>query len=400
MSEERSTSAGPSPVRGVSIPPFYAGHIGAQAAQRARRGLEVIPMHFGQPSEGASPAALEAARAHLEGRVEGPAGYWESAALRERIALHYREQHDVDVASERILLTTGASAGLVATFTALFAAGDRVGVVRPGYPAYRNALRALGRMPVEIDCGPEHGFRLTPDLLPSDREPLQGLLVASPANPTGAVLSANELAALTAECRRRGVRFISDEIYHGIEYGGPAATALQFEPEALVINSFSKLFRMPGWRIGWLVAPESCVAALHSHLINFFLTPPAVSQHAALAAFDDLALLKRSVQTYAANRARLLEALQAMDLPEIAPPEGAFYLYVDVSHLTDDSLAFCKELLDDTGIATAPGIDFDPVLGNAFIRFSFAISEREVDRAIALLRPWIAGRRRRTRAQG
>ena len=380
--------------RGIAIPPFYAGQIGAQAAQRARRGLEVIPMHFGQPSEGASPAALSAARAHLEGRLEGPTGYWESAALRERIALHYREQHDVHVAPERILLTTGASAGLVATFTTLFAAGDRVALARPGYPAYRNALRALGRVPVEIDCGPERGFRLAPELLPSSGGPLHGLLVASPANPTGAVLGAPELAALAAECRRRGTRFVSDEIYHGIEYGRVGVTALQFEPEALVINSFSKLFRMPGWRIGWLVAPESCVAALHSHLINFFLTPPAIAQHAALAAFDDLALLRRSVTTYAANRARLLEALPAMGLPKIAPPEGAFYRYVDVSHLTGDSLAFCKELLNDTGIATAPGIDFDPVLGDAFVRFSFAISELEVDRAIALLKPWIDSRKR------
>ncbi len=386
-------SRGDTPARGVAIPPFYAGQIGAQAAERARRGLEVIAMHFGQPSEGASPAALGTAQAHLDGSVRGPAGYWESAALRERIALHYREQHGVDVAPERILLTTGASAGLVATFTALFAAGDRVALARPGYPAYRNALRALGRVPVEIDCGPGHGFRLAPELLPPPSEPLHGLLVASPANPTGAVLGASELAALADACRRRGTRLVSDEIYHGIGYGREAVTALQFEPQALVINSFSKLFRMPGWRIGWLVAPESCVAALHSHLINFFLTPPAIAQHAALAAFDDLELLKRSVGTYAANRARLLEALPAMGLSGIAPPEGAFYLYVDVGHLTDDSLAFCKELLSDTGIATAPGIDFDPVLGNAFVRFSFAISEREVDRAIALLGPWLAGRR-------
>lgn len=385
------------PPRGIVIPPFFTGQIGAQAAKRARHGLEVIPMHFGQPTEGASPAALKAARAHLERPLDGTAGYWESPALRERIALHYREQHGIDVPAERILLTTGASAGLVATFTTLFAAGDRIALARPGYPAYRNALRALGRVAVEIDCGPEHDFRLAPQLLPPASEPLHGLLVASPANPTGAVLGAPELTALAAECRGRGIRLISDEIYHGIEYGREGVTALQFEPEALVINSFSKLFRMPGWRIGWLVAPESCVASLHSHLINFFLTPPAIAQHAALAAFDDLALLRRSVVRYAANRARLLEALPKMGLPEIAAPDGAFYLYVDVSQLTDDSLAFCKELLEDTGIATAPGIDFDPVLGNAFVRFSFAISEREVDRAIALLDPWLAGRRRRTR---
>ena len=380
-------------MRGIAIPPFYAGQIGAQAAHRARHGLEVIPMHFGQPSEGASPAALGAARAHLEGRIEGPSGYWESAALRERIARHYREQHGVDVAPDRILLTTGASAGLVATFTALFGAGDRVGLARPGYPAYRNALRALGRVPVEIDCGADHGFRLAPELLPPASEPLHGLLVASPANPTGTVLGGAELAALAAECRLRGTQLVSDEIYHGITYGGRCVTALQVEPEALVINSFSKLFRMPGWRIGWLVAPEACVAPLHSHLINFFLTPPAIAQHAALAAFDDLALLQRSVDIYAANRARLLEALPTMGLAGIAPPEGAFYLYVDVSHLTVDSLAFCKELLEHTGIAIAPGIDFDPVHGNGFVRLSFAISEREVERAIVLLRSWLSERR-------
>ena len=377
-------------LRGVEIPPFFAGHIGEQAARRARRGLEVIAMHFGQPSEGASPAALAAARAHLDGRLEGPAGYWESAPLRERIALHYREQHGVDVSADRILLTTGASAGLVATFTTLFAAGERVGLTRPGYPAYRNALRALGRVPVEIDCGADQGFRLTPGLLPAATEPLHGLLVASPANPTGTVLGAADLEALAVECRRRDTRLISDEIYHGLTFERQAVTALQVEPEAIVINSFSKLFRMPGWRIGWLVAPESCVAGLHTHLINFFLTPPAIAQHAALAAFDDLALLRRSVATYAANRARLLEALPTMGLAAIAPPEGAFYLYVDVAHLTSDSLAFCKALLADTGIATAPGIDFDPVRGNGFIRLSFAISEREVERAIVLLRPWIS----------
>ena len=387
-------SAPTSAARGIAIPPFYAGHIGARAAERARHGLEVIAMHFGQPSERASPAALAAARTHLGERIAGPSGYWESAPLRERIALHYREQYDVDVSPERILLTTGASAGLVATFTALFAAGDRVALARPGYPAYRNALRALGRVPVEIDCGPAHGFRLAPELLPPTHEPLHGLLVASPANPTGSVLGAAELGALAAECRRRGTRFISDEIYHGIAYAGQCTSALQVEPDALVINSFSKLFRMPGWRIGWLVAPEWGVAQLHSHLINFFLTPPAIAQHAALAAFDDLALLRRSVDTYAANRARLLEALPTMGLAGMAPPEGAFYLYVDVSHLTSDSLAFCKELLDDTGIAIAPGIDFDPVHGSGFVRLSFAISEREVERAIALLGPWLDSRTR------
>jgi aspartate/methionine/tyrosine aminotransferase len=222
--------------RGVAISPFYAGQIGAQAAQRARRGLEVIAMHFGQPSEARRLPRLEPhARTWMGVSKARPDT---GSPLRCASGSHCTtgEQHGVNVAPKRILLTTGASAGLVATFTALFAAGDRVALARPGYPAYRNALRALGRVPVEIDCGLEHGFRLAPELLPSSSEPLHGLLVVSPANPTGAVLGAAELSALAAECRRRGTRLVSDEIYHGIEYGRQAVTALQFEPQALVIK--------------------------------------------------------------------------------------------------------------------------------------------------------------------
>jgi len=387
-----SMSETPAP-RGVDIPPFYASEIGRQALALQRAGRRIVAMHFGQPTLGPPPAVHAAAHRAID---TGPNGYVESLELRERISRHYLETYDVPVSTSRILLTAGASAGLVATFTTLFAAGDRVGLARPGYPAYRNSLAALGRVPVEIDCGADRAFRLDPGLVAGVPGPLHGLVVASPGNPTGAMLSAGELAAVAAACRERGTQLVSDEIYHGIAYGESAATALGCEPRAIVINSFSKLYRMPGWRLGWLVAPEDCVARLSAHLINFFLTPPAAAQQAAIAAFDDPADLRAAVDGYARNRALLLAELPGMGLAGLAPPDGAFYLYLDVGHLTNDSLAFCRDLLEATGIALAPGVDFDPRDGHRFVRLSFAVSNEEVARALELLRPWLRTRRDQT----
>jgi len=374
-------------LRGAEIAPFYLAAIGRRAMQLAHAGRSVIPMHIGEPTAGISPSARAAAHANVD---RNSSGYWESAALRERIARHYGDTYGVDVAPGRILLTSGASAGLVAVFASLFAPGDRVGVARPGYAPYRNALRALGRVPVDIDCGAEASFRLAPAMLDALAEPLHGLIVASPANPTGAMLSRERLQALADRCRADGTRLLSDEIYHGIAYGGEVVTALALDDDAIVLNSFSKLFRMPGWRLGWLVAPEGCVERLSAYLINFFLTPASISQHAALAAFDDMDELRASVDQYARNRERLLAELPRMGLTGIAPPDGAFYVYADVGHRTDDSLAFCQRLLEDTGVAVAPGIDFDPAHGNRFVRLSFAISESELEQALALLEPWLA----------
>jgi aspartate/methionine/tyrosine aminotransferase len=373
--------------RGADVPPFYAGQIGARAAALARAGRSVIAMHFGQPTEGAPAAAVAAARTMVE---RGPMGYWESPDLKRRIARHYEETYGLDVAPSRILLTGGASAGLVAAFAALLAPGDRVALARPGYPAYRNALLALGRTAVEIDCGSEVGYRLTADALAAVPDDLHAVVAASPANPTGATLSAAELAAIAAECRRRGAWLISDEIYHGLTYGSRAVCALEVDPDALVVNSFSKLYRMPGWRLGWMVAPESVVARLDSYLINFFLTPAALSQHAALAAFDELPALRESVHTYARNRERLLAALPRLGCRNVVAPEGAFYFYVDVAHVTNDSLAFCHRLLDETGVSIAPGIDFDPVGGRHCVRLSFALRTEEVEDAIERLSAWFA----------
>ncbi len=373
--------------RGATIAPFYAGEIGLRAMARLRAGLPVIPMHFGQPSAGIPTHARAAAHASLD---RDSSGYWLSAALCERIARHYAEVHGVDVPPGRVLLTAGASAGLTAVFAALFAAGDRIGLARPGYPAYRNALKALGRTAVEIDCGAEVGFRLQPAMLDTLESPLHGLIVARPANPTGAMLSRDQLGALAVRCRQDGTRLISDEIYHGVAYGRKATTALALDPDAIVLNSFSKLFRMPGWRLGWIVAPADCVQTLNDYLINLFLVPSSLSQHAALAAFDDLPELEDTVAQYAKNRDRLLAALPQMGIAGVAPPDGAFYLYADVGHLTNDSLAFCHRLVDETGVAIAPGIDFDPVHGHRHVRFSFAISDGELEQALALLGPWLA----------
>ena len=367
--------------RGIDVPPFYAGQIAREAMKLARSGREIVPMHFGQPTIGPPPAVIDAARRAL---ASDGFGYWESDDLRERIARHYKDTYDVEVLPEQILLTSGASAGLIAIFTSIFKAGDRIAVARPGYPAYRNALNALQRSVVEIDCGPESGFQLTARHIESLAQAPHGLIVASPSNPTGSVIAPGELRAIVDVCRARNIRLISDEIYHGITYGAPVTTALALHPEAIVVNSFSKLYRMPGWRLGWIVVPAPYARRVQSHLTNLFLTPPALSQQAALAAFDSYDDLRSPVSTYTRNREILLSALPEVNFPKITSPDGAFYIYADVSHVTNDSLAFCRRLLD-VGVAMAPGIDFDPINGNRFVRMSFAGATAQIERAVELL---------------
>ncbi len=390
-----SYAAPPRHPRGAVVPPFYAGEIAREAAALQRAGADVVPMHFGEPRLAPPEVALAAARQAAQGGEPSTHAYWASEALQQRLARHYLEEYGVVVAPERILLTQGASAGLVAAFTVLFGAGDRVGLTRPGYPAYRNALNALQRDVVEVDCGAAVGYRLSVDALDALARPLQGLIVASPGNPTGIVLDRDELGAIAQWCRRQGTWLISDEIYHGITYGARAISALEVEPDAIVVNSFSKLYRMPGWRLGWLVVPESLIDRFRTHLINLFLTAPSISQHAALAAMDATADLRIAVAGYADNRRRLLHALPQMGLTGLSQPDGAFYLYVDVSQYTNDSLAFCRQLLAETGVAITPGIDFDTKEGNRHVRFSFAGSAHDVDRAIARLGPWLAQQPRR-----
>ncbi len=373
----------------AQIEPFQAIGVSSLAHALKAQGRSIIHMEFGQPSTGAPAAAIAAAHHVLD--TDGM-GYWESPALKARIARHYDDTYGVRVEPDQIVLTCGASPALLLALASSFDPGDRVALARPGYVAYRNTLRALHMTPVEIACGPESRFQLTAAHVAALDPAPAGLIIASPANPTGTIIEAHELAAIAAVCQRKGIKIISDEIYHGLSYVAPARSILEFEPDALVINSFSKYFSMVGWRLGWLLAPKEHLPRARAYVGNLFLTSPSLSQHAALAAMDATAELEGHVAVYRRNRALLLEALPAMGLGEIAPPDGAFYVYANVARLTDDSLSFCKTLLRQTGVATAPGVDFDPVEGRHFIRLSFAVSTPQIEEALRRLTPWFAER--------
>lgn len=367
------------------IEPFKAIAISELAHRLKAEGKPVIHMEFGQPSTGAPKAAIETAHRVLDA---DPLSYWESAPLRARIAAQYREAYRLTIAPERVVLTAGASPALLLAMLAGFEAGDRIAMARPGYVAYRNTSRAIHLEPVEIDCGPETRYQLSAQMIAEMDPAPQGILIASPANPTGTILPPEELAAIADVCKACGIRIISDEIYHGIAYGKPTPSVLEFDDGAFIVNSFSKYYSMVGWRLGWVIAPADKADTVRAYRGNLFLSPPSLSQHAALAAMDCREELEGHVETYRANRAALLEALPRMGLSSIAPPDGAFYIWADISHLTDNSLAFCERLLRDTFVATAPGVDFDPVNGHRFMRFSFAVSTPEVKEAIARMEPW------------
>lgn len=369
----------------AEIAPFYAIQLSRIAHRLKAEGRSILHMEFGQPSTGAPKAALEVAHRVLDAEAMG---YWESAELTARIAGHYQETYGVTVDPEAVVLTCGASPALVLALSSAFEPGDRIALARPGYVAYRNVLKSLHMVPVEIACGPAERYQLTAAALAALDPPPAGVIVASPANPTGSIIPPDELAAIAQVCRARGIRIISDEIYHGLSYAGPTPSMLQFDPDALVINSFSKYFSMAGWRLGWLIAPGQAAERARAYVGNLFLTAPSLSQHAGLAAMDARDELEGHVAVYRRNRELLLEALPKLGLASIAPPDGAFYIWADIGHLTNDSLAFCERLLRDTGVATAPGLDFDPVDGHRFMRFSFAVSTAEVEDAIARMIPW------------
>lgn len=371
------------------IDPFRAITISRLAHAMKAEGRSVVHMEFGQPSTGAPAAAIAEAHRVLDADAMG---YWESAPLRQRIARLYQDRHGLDVDPERILLTCGASPALVLALTSRFRPGDRIAFARPGYVAYRNTVKGLGLVPVEIGCGPEDRFQLTAAALAALEPAPQGVIIASPANPTGSLIPEAELAAIAEICRARGIAIVSDEIYHGLSYVGPVPSMLAFDPDAQVINSFSKYWSMAGWRLGWLVVPPDHAATARAFIGNLFLTPPSLAQHAGLKAMDAHDELEGHLDTYRRNRALMLEALPALGLGRIAPPDGAFYIWADIGHLSDDSLGFCEALLGDTGVATAPGVDFDPVDGHRFMRFSFAVSTPEVEQALERLRPWFAAR--------
>ncbi|WP_420381566.1 aminotransferase class I/II-fold pyridoxal phosphate-dependent enzyme [Novosphingobium sp.] len=366
---------------------FHAMTVSVLAHRLGAQGRSIIHMEYGQPSTGAPAAAIACAHDTLD---TDAMGYWESHALKVRIARHYLDRDGIDIDPARVVLTCGASPALVMALSLTGWPGARVAFARPGYVAYRNSARALFMEPVEVPCGAQAGFQIGAAAIAAIDPAPDVLILASPANPTGTVIADDELARIAQVCAARGIAIIADEIYHGITFGKIARSVLAVAPDALIVNSFSKYFSMPGWRLGWLVVPPAMVDQARARMGNLFLTPPVLSQKAALLAFDCTAELESHVATYARNRDLLLAALPALGLDHIAPPDGAFYIYADVGHLTDDSLGFALRLLEDTGVAIAPGIDFDPVEGGRFVRFSFAVSTPLVEQAIARMVPWFA----------
>jgi aspartate/methionine/tyrosine aminotransferase len=370
------------------IPPFIAMDVLRAANEQAAAGEDVLHLEVGQPSTPAPGGVLAAARAALGRETLGYTDALGLPALREAIATHYHRRYAVALDPARIVVTTGSSGAFLLAFLAAFDPGDRVAMAAPAYPAYRNILTALDLVPVELPAGPDQRYQMTLDLLHSLQQPLDGLIVASPANPTGTMLAPAELAEIARSCRDMGIRFISDEIYHGIVYARTAATALASSDEAIVVNSFSKYFSMTGWRLGWMVVPPDMLRAVECLAQNLYISPPALSQHAAIAAFDCGDELDANVARYAANRALLLAELPKAGLVQFAPADGAFYLYADVGHLTNDSPEFCRRMLREIGVACTPGVDFDPARGNAALRISFAGSSETMAEAARRLVSW------------
>lgn len=372
-----------------AIPPFFVMEVMRAAAEREASGADVLHLEVGQPSTGAPRGVVEAARRALDQERLGYTDALGIPVLREAIARWYRDRYGLSVPARRIVVTTGSSGAFLLGFLAAFEAGERVAMAAPGYPAYRNILTAIGVEPVEIPAGPESRFQPTVEMLEALPERPAGLILASPSNPAGTMLDAPALRRICDWCRRNDVRVVSDEIYHGIVYEGAASSAIEASPDALVVNSFSKYFSMTGWRLGWLVVPDDLARSVECLAQNLFISPPSLSQHAAVAAFDCVEELETHVARYARNREILLEELPRAGFRDLAPADGAFYVYADVSGLTDDSEAFCRRLLHDTGIAATPGIDFDPARGRRFMRFSFAGSTETMIEAMHRLRSWM-----------
>ncbi|MBS0518861.1 MAG: pyridoxal phosphate-dependent aminotransferase [Proteobacteria bacterium] len=373
--------------RSAAVEPFIVMDVMAAAAAKEAAGGSVIHLEVGQPSTPAPKGVLAAAHAALDSDRIGYAAALGMPALRERIARHYRESYGCDVSPERVIVTTGSSGGFPLAFLASFDAGDRVALAAPGYPAYRNILAALNLEPVDLPTTAADRFQPTVHAL-EKAGPIAGLIVASPSNPTGTMVTRAELAQLAGWCDRHDVRLISDEIYHGVVYEGHATSAAEVSEHAIVVNSFSKYFSMTGWRIGWLVVPPDLVRPIERLAQNFFISVPTLSQYAALAAFDCREELEGHVKRYRANRDLLMAGLPRAGLDRLTPAQGAFYLYADVSHLTNDSRDFCRRMLQEAGVATTPGIDFDRARGAGTLRISFAGSMAEMEEAVRRLEAW------------
>lgn len=379
------------PSRRSDVPPFMVMDVMAAAARIEAAGGHVVHMEVGQPAAGAPSTAIAAAHAALEaGRIDYTSALG-IPSLRERIARHYRDAYGCAISPDRIVVTTGSSGGFILAFLSMFEPGDRVAVTVPGYPPYRHILTALGCEPVLIETTNETRHALTGEaLLAAHRKaPLKGVLVGSPANPTGTMMSREALAGLMAAAEDAGIRFISDEIYHGLDYAFPAVTAAALSEHALVINSFSKYFCMTGWRVGWMVVPEILVRPIERLQQNLSISVPSLSQIAAEAAFDGAAEMEAIKHGYQENRRILIEGLPKAGLSKFLPADGAFYLYADVSGFTSDSFEFAKQMLEQARVAATPGLDFDPVHGRSFIRLSYARSPGEMREAVDRIAHWL-----------
>ncbi|PKV93259.1 aspartate/methionine/tyrosine aminotransferase [Amycolatopsis echigonensis] len=378
------------PALRAGVPPFHVMDVLSAAQARQRSHGDLISLAAGQPSVPAPAAVLRAAQEALQQHTLGYTEQLGIPELREAVAGHYRRTYDIDVTASDVVMTTGSSGGFLLSFLSAFDPGARVAMARPGYPAYRNLLSVLGCEVVEFATTAETNFQPTVEQL-DQLGPIDGLIVASPSNPTGTVLPPGELAAISGWCASHGVQLISDEIYHGISYGEQLDCAWQYGREALVLGSFSKYFAMTGWRLGWMLVPQRLHRAVDVLTGNFTICPPAVSQYAAVAAFtpESYAEADAHVEHYRRNRDLLFAGLREIGLDKLAPADGAFYAYADVSDHTTDSLSWCQRLLADTGLAITPGIDFDPVDGGRYVRFSFAGASEDVTEGLRRLGGWL-----------
>lgn len=386
-----STQRRPAPSRRSEVAPFIAMDVLRDARALETGGQRILHLEVGQPGAPTPEGVRVAVDAALS---EGRIGYTEALGttpLRERIARHYRDAYGIDVPPSRIVVTTGSSAAFVLSFLAAFDVGGRIALPAPGYPAYRNIISAMGLETVWLETDERSRWAPTAEMLDeaAARGRLDGILVASPANPSGTVVAPDQMEALMTRARELGMWFISDEIYHGLTYGAPCDTALQHDENAIVINSFSKYYCMTGWRIGWMVVPEALVRPIERLAQNIYISPPALSQVAALAAFDCTDELERNKAVYAKNREILMDALPKLGFDKVLPMDGAFYAYVDVGRFTNDSGEFADRMLREAGVATTPGLDFDPVRGNRYLRISFAGPTAEIEEAVASLDRWL-----------
>lgn len=379
------------PSRRSAVAPFLAMDVLSAAGALERGGAHIVHMEVGEPGAPSPRLVREAAKNALD---NGRIGYTEAlgrASLRARIARHYRDAYGVEVAPERVAVTTGSSSGFILAFLALFDAGARVAVAEPGYPAYRNIFQALGVETVALDVSASTRWRVTAEMIEAAhaQKPLDGVLLMSPSNPTGTMMDAATLGAVCETCDRLGIAFISDEIYHGLTYEAPAETALRFSRRAIVVNSFSKYYCMTGWRVGWLVLPEEIVRSVERLQQSFAISVPFLSQVAAEAAFDATEELEAVKAGYARNRALLLNELPSLGLGDFPPPDGAFYIYADVGRFTNNALDFAARMLNEAGVAATPGVDFDPQRGARYLRFSFAGPEADMVEAVKRLKGWL-----------